>query len=345
MTQRYRVAFAGVHRMLERTLASHNWAAAFAADPRTEMVAVFDKGAETRQAFVDCWGQIPTFGDYSEMLERVRPDVVCIATRQTMHAEQIEQAAGAGVKGVLCDKPLATSMAEVDRVVRACGRYGMRFALGVDRRWFPYYQTLVGLLREGAIGQVKTLTAFGLSNLVFHGCHWYDRVVELAGDCDVAWVTGRVDPLDGEPAGSRRHQDPPGSCHIHFVNGVDAFVAMSASPAGLDFSLDVSGSRGRLIIVRDGAETYLWGTGEDGRTPIPLPLPAFANTPPWPAAIADLFDAIAQGRPTRSDAHAARRATEIGFAVHHSHREGGRRIAPEEIDRTLRIESFPWGNE
>ncbi len=41
------------------------------------------------------WGQVAAYGDYQRMLEDVKPDLLCIATRQTMDAEQIE-AAGAG---------------------------------------------------------------------------------------------------------------------------------------------------------------------------------------------------------------------------------------------------------
>src|ERR687885_218782 len=88
----YRVAIAGCHRMLDRAPAGHNWAAGFAAVPRAEIVAVFDRSAEARRAFVACWGPLPTFADYGASLADARPDVVCVATRQTMHAEQIEQA-------------------------------------------------------------------------------------------------------------------------------------------------------------------------------------------------------------------------------------------------------------
>ncbi|MGI8913628.1 MAG: Gfo/Idh/MocA family oxidoreductase, partial [Chloroflexota bacterium] len=89
---RYRVAIAGCHRMLSHDLVGHNWAAAFAAVPYAEVVAVFDKGEATRQAFTACWGSLPAFDDFATMLKTVRPDVLCLATRQTQHAEQIEQA-------------------------------------------------------------------------------------------------------------------------------------------------------------------------------------------------------------------------------------------------------------
>ena len=122
--ERFRVAIAGCHRMVTRRPGSHNFATALHTVPETEVVAIFDLGADTRTEFVDCWrdvwGDVPTYDDYPRMLEEVKPELLCIATRQTMHADQIELAVRAGVRGILCDKPLVTSLAEMDRVVSAC---------------------------------------------------------------------------------------------------------------------------------------------------------------------------------------------------------------------------------
>jgi predicted dehydrogenase len=338
---RYRVAIAGCHRMLDRRLVGHNWASGFAAVPRAEIVGVFDKGAATRQAFVDCWGPLPAFEDFGAMLDATRPDIVCVTTRQTMHAEQIEQAAAFGVRGILCEKPLATSLGEVERIVAACERHNVSFAFGLDRRWYPFYRTLAQSLRDGLIGEMRTITSFGLLNLINHGCHWFDRVLDLAGDPEIDWVAGEVDSLADLPADSPRHLDPPGTCQIAFANGIRAFV----SPAGPGMGFDLVGSAGRLVLLHDGVETHLWSFGEAGTAPVKRDL-AFAPPPPaWPLAVEDLINAIERGTPTIADIHVARRATEIGFAVHQSHREGGRRTAPAEIDRDLRIASFPWGNE
>ena len=124
-----RVAMVGVHRSLARTPAHHNWATAFDAVPETSIAAVFDLGAETRDEFLACWGsEIPAYDDYQRMLAEVQPDLVCIATHQRMHADQIEQAIEAGVRGILCDKPLATSLAEMDRIVAACRGNGVPLA-------------------------------------------------------------------------------------------------------------------------------------------------------------------------------------------------------------------------
>jgi len=75
-----------------------------------------------------------------------------------------------------------------------------------------------------------------------------------------------------------------------------------------------------------------------------LPLPAIP-TPAGPAAVTDLLTAMDNGQTTLAGLDCARRATEIGFAVHQSDRAGGRRVSPADIDRELRIASLPWGNE
>lgn len=189
------------------------------------------------------------------------------------------------------------------------------------------------------IGEVRAVFAFGAPNLINHGCHWFDRVLDLAGDPEVSWVAGTVDPLIGESEDSRRRLDPPGSAQIQLANGVEAFV----SPAGSGLGFDIVGSNGRLIVAGDGSETRLWRAA--GGAPLVVDLPAAPGPPATPLAVEDLVSAMEEGRSTISDVHCARRASEIGFAIHQSSREGGRRIAPAEIDRTLRIESFPWGNE
>ena len=188
MGQSYRIAIAGCHRMLDRKPANHNFATAFDAVADTEIVAVFDLGADTRRTFVDCWGtQIAAYDQFGQMLEKEQPDILCLATSQTMHADQIQEAVTAGVRGILCDKPLATSLAESDRLLDACRTAGVPLALGLDRRWLNSYHRLAELLRNGIVGQVQSLIVYGIPNLINHGCHWYDAALQLAGDLEPQW--------------------------------------------------------------------------------------------------------------------------------------------------------------
>ena len=325
--------------MLQRELAGHNWAAAFIAVARCELVAVFDKGEDTRRRFVECWGPLPVFADYERMLAETHPHIVCVATRQTMHADQIEAAARAGVRGILCEKPLATSLAEVDRIMSVCRDYNLAFAFGLDRRWNRRYDRVVDAVRNGLVGEVRAITAYGIPSLINLGCHWFDVVLRLAGDPELAWISGTVDPLTNDALDSRRHLDPPGSCHVGFSNGIEAFATSAGS--GLEF--DVVGSRGRAVLVGDVGEVHYWRNDDPVIRRRRLALPPRAPT--WPRTVRDLVAALDAGTATRCDADCARRAMEVGFAVHYSHRTGGAPVSPAEVDRSLRIESFPWGNE
>ena len=67
--------------------------------------------------------------------------------------------------------------------------------------------------------------------------------------------------------------------------------------------------------------------------------------PAGPSAINDLVTSILNGQRTSCDIDEARRATEIGFAVHASHKLNGAKVQLPLSVRNNRIESFPWGNE
>lgn len=337
---RYRVAIAGCHRMTNRKLSGHNFAAAFAAVPDTEIVAVFDRGAQTRAAFIACWGALPAYADYPRMLQEVQPDLLCIATRQTMHADQIEQAVKAGVRGILCDKPLATSLAEADQIMAACRAHKAPLLFALDRRWMAPYRYLREVIANGLVGAVTSLMAHGVPNLINHGCHWYDTALMLAGDPEPLWVSGTVDELTAEPPEARRRMDPPGWGQVGLRNGA---VLAIAPDGGRRPSFTIIGEQGRLLILNDGEEAHLW-LDDRGFQRLDLP-PAGFDWPAGPAMVADLIGAIETGTATSCDLTQARRATEIGFAIHLSHAQHGSRIALPAADRTLSIPSFPWGNE
>ncbi len=329
-----RLAVAGCHRMLIAEPTSHNFAAPWAAHPQVEISAVFDKGAQERAQFAQRWGPLPTYANFEEMLAACQPDLLCLATRQTQHADQIEAAVAAGVRGILCDKPLATSLDELDRILAACRDTPLLLAL--DRRWQPPYQRLAQLLHQGAIGPVLHIAVHGLPNLINHGCHWYDTALLLAGDPEPLWVCGGGEAGDPE----RGALDPPGWTQVGLDNGAH----LSIDSAGAKMAFDITGENGRLVIHDDAQTAWLWGPGDT--TPQALQLPA--ADAPWPAGTAmieDLVNAVQTDRRNRFDLAQIRRATELGFAVHLSHAQQGGRIDLPAARGSLRLESFPWGNE
>ena len=349
MTEGYRVAIAGCHRMIDRQLSHHNFASAFDAVQETEIVSVFDLGQETREDFLACWGDMPAYDDFEQMLQDIEPDIVCVATRQTMHASQIEMAVSAGVRGILCDKPLATSLAEADRIYSACHKANVPLAFGLDRRWVPTYQKLHQLIADGTIGDVTGLIATGLPNLINHGCHCYDAALMLAGDADPVWASGFVDDVFAEPPDSRRRMDPPGRGQVGLADGTVLYFTPAGGPGMSFMSFEVIGTTGRMLVLNDGHEIYILDRhpdpdSEPSLRKLDIPGPE-AGWPMGPAMIQDLVQAIENKSRTACDIDQARRATEIGFAFHLSQAKNGARVDLPAADRTNQIPSFPWGNE
>ena len=349
-----RVAIAGCHRMLSQKAGGHNHAGGFAAVPAAKVVAVFDRGEDTRRQFVDCWsgvwGGLVPYDDYERMLDEAKPDILCVATRQTMHADQIEMAVEAGVKAILCEKPLATSMAEVDGIIAACRKVPL--ALALDRRWTTRYRALREYVASGKIGTVQTVLGFGAPNLINHGCHWYDTVLMLAGDPEPVRVSGMVDDLVQEPNDSSKRLDPPGRVEIELAGGVNMYLTPDGMSATSGLVFEVLGDVGRLLIFRDGnasfAHTDSPGSEPEADAPflVPVAVPAESEGyPPIERMIGELIEGVRTGKRTSCDIDRARRATEIGFAVHASSSQGGKRVTLPLSDRSLRIESLKWGNE
>ena len=241
-----------------------------------------------------------------------------------MHADQIEKAVASGVRGILCDKPLATSLAELDRVVAACEGIPLAFAL--DRRWDPAYGALCSALAAAPIGEISSLVAYGIPNTINHGCHWYDAMLMLLGDPEPTWVSGFLDP--GDPEDERRRSDPPCRAQIGMENGATAYVTCDG-PKGPAF--EIASEEGRISVFADGSAARIHKDSSEE------PLPLGPKAEGWPAGmamVADLERALKEGGRTACDVSEARRATEIGFAICSSSGRGGR-LGPAPRGRPL----------
>ncbi len=122
------------------------------------------------------------FRDYREMLETLRPDVVSICTWPQTHADVVRAAVDAGVRGILCEKPLALTMAEVDEMVRLCREAGVRLAGGHQLRFHRAFVEAARLVRSGVIGQPRSAQAQVASSLANNGPHVLDVARFVLGD-------------------------------------------------------------------------------------------------------------------------------------------------------------------
>jgi predicted dehydrogenase len=126
---------------------------AIRASSRGELVAVASRDIHSARAYADRW-QIPTaFGSYQEMLDADAVDAVYIALPNHLHTEWSIRALEAGVH-VLCEKPFALSLDEVDAMIAASRRTGQVLAEAFMYRHHPQTKIAGEWVRSGRLGEI-----------------------------------------------------------------------------------------------------------------------------------------------------------------------------------------------
>jgi predicted dehydrogenase len=93
-----------------------------------------------------------TAPDLASLLARVEPDFVDICTSLDSHAELVRTCLARRIP-VLCQKPLAPTLAEARSLVEAAERAGVALMVHDNWRWQPWYRELRRLLAAGAVGR------------------------------------------------------------------------------------------------------------------------------------------------------------------------------------------------
>src|SRR5262249_9062281 len=102
--------------------------AAYRRVPEVEVVAAVDLYAEQRAAFRARWGVERVYGDYGEMLEQEKPDIVGVTTATKPRRGIVMDCARAGVRVVFAEKPIASRLSEADAMIETCRAHGTKLA-------------------------------------------------------------------------------------------------------------------------------------------------------------------------------------------------------------------------
>ena len=315
-------------------------ASAYVQIPSVTLVAAADPNEAKRHLMQARWNVPAVYADYREMLARERLDLVSVTTRADRHAEVTIAAAAAGVRGVLCEKAMATSLREADAMLEACQRAATRLFVDHTRRWHPTYEGALEAVQSGAIGDLRCIMGTCPGPLIHNGTHLFDLMRLFGGD--VAWISGEVR--------SRSAQDAPGRAMLRFHNGVVGFVDLDGQ---LGFALELQGTAGRIFVdsTEDGmtiweyrspgraADGRAWYQGGPCKQRTVRHLAGGAGRGTLVAAIEELVACIEEGRDGRSSGYDGRAALELALAVYQSHAGDGARVTLPLADRAFTIVS------
>ena len=106
---------------------------------------------------------IYSYDNFDEIAHNPAIDAVYVALPNSMHAEYTIRAAKAG-KHVLCEKPMATSVADSEAMIAACKAAGVKLMIAYRCHYEPTHLRAIQMIRSGQLGQVQSISScFGFN--------------------------------------------------------------------------------------------------------------------------------------------------------------------------------------
>jgi len=126
---------------------------------RTEVIAIASRGSDRAAAVATRLGIPRGYGSYEELLADPDVDAVYIPLPNHLHAEWTIAAASAG-KHVLCEKPLALTAADAQRMISASEAAGVLLMEAFMYRLHPSWIAVRELVASGRIGSLRAVDSW-----------------------------------------------------------------------------------------------------------------------------------------------------------------------------------------
>jgi myo-inositol 2-dehydrogenase / D-chiro-inositol 1-dehydrogenase len=267
-------------------------------------------------------------------------DVVVIVTPAPTHAAIIERAARAG-KAIFCEKPLATDLAEAERVAAIVRAAGVPFQIGFQRRYDPGIARLLRLLAAGDLGRVETIRSVTCDPVgpdfaamqraagIFHDTlsHDADLALAVGGAIDEVFARGAAN-LD--PRFADLGKPDTTTLSLQFASGALGVIENRLrSGYGYETVLEVGGSLAKGVVRADADDALtLYREARIERSHVPWFLERFDHA--YRAEIEAFLAAVAAGRPPEPGVEQGLAVMRVCLAAEASYRSG-RAVRPADL--------------
>jgi len=140
--------------LLSTARINHRLIPAIRAAKRAELVAVASRSQTRATDYAAEWDIPRAHGDYQALLDDPEVDVIYVPLPNSLHADWTVRALEAG-KHVLCEKPLALTVEDCDRIIAAADAAGVVAMEAIMVLYHPLHHQARQLIRDGAVGHVK----------------------------------------------------------------------------------------------------------------------------------------------------------------------------------------------
>ena len=225
-------------------------------NPRIQLVAGSSRDEERRQRFASRTGA-RTYPDWAEMLASEQLDLVSIANCAPLHAETTVACAAHGVRAVYCEKPMATRLRDIERMILACNQAGALLVINHNRRFNPNYRRLRAFVAGGGLGELTSASLqWGAGRLAGTGTHMFDALRMLTGR-SVLSVSATLD-TSGKPDCRGSEFKDPGGWGLLRLNGGLITTLDAADYGRTPVRLILNGTGGRALTGGENVTVEHW---------------------------------------------------------------------------------------
>lgn len=166
-------------------------------------------------------------GSAESLIRGAGLDGLVVASTAPSHCEYVCLAAESGVGYILCEKPMAVSIKECDRMMAACEAAGSRLAVNHQMQFMEQYTAVKRIAESDRMGGLRgviiSASNFGLS---MNGSHYFEMLRYISGGGLVSSVSFWADEdIVPNPRGTQ-YQDRSGQVHVIMNNGVRAYMEL-----------------------------------------------------------------------------------------------------------------------
>lgn len=280
--------------------------------PRVQLVAGSSRDAGRRERFAQCT-KARTYADWQEMLVNETLDIVSVASFAPSHAELVVACAESGVRAIFCEKPIATRLADAERMIAACRASGSLLVVNHNRRFHPQFRELQRRIAGGGLGELTGVwLQWGTGRLGNVGTHFIDAAMMLTGRL-VRAVSATLD-LSGRPdCRGSEFRDPGGWAMLRFDGGLMGHVHAPDNLTG-PAVIALQGTLGRACIGGGVAEIETWAGGRHV-----LATPSSEAGSSMDQAVSEIVGWLDNETPVCCSADGSLRTLEVIVACHASH--------------------------
>lgn len=235
-----RIALVGCGRMGERHIrALESWSLVGVCDGSVDALLRMQNNFDIDEKML--------FKNYQEMIHQTTPDCVIVATTATSHCELVCHAAERGVRYILCEKPMATSIQDCLKMIEVCEVNNVLLAVNHQMRYMDQFNVPKKRIESEDFGGLTSISMMaGNYGVSMNGTHYFEMFRFLSGapvESVQSWLT---DDVIGNPRGEQ-FRDSGGCIRAISSNGKRFYMDISPEQ-GHGCSVIYSGKFGQIVV-------------------------------------------------------------------------------------------------